>query len=83
MELEGERFRPQEIVSKSLQVDMSGQPAREAWGPFIATQGYLLVGVLETQTCLGWGPDTSGKCYWNPVRKSNKSSWDLATENFG
>jgi hypothetical protein len=35
--------------------------AREAWGePFIAPQENLAIGVSETQTCLGQGPDISG-----------------------
>jgi hypothetical protein len=47
MELEGERFGAQESVSKSFQVQMSGQLAREAWKYFYSPKGNLLVGVLE------------------------------------
>jgi hypothetical protein len=36
-------------------------------GPFIAPQGNLPVGVLETRTCPGKGPDISGTPLWNPA----------------
>jgi hypothetical protein len=44
MKLGGERLRAQESVSKCLQVEMSGQPGREAWGPFIAPEEICLLG---------------------------------------
>jgi hypothetical protein len=28
-------------------------------------------------------PDMSGKPLWNPISKTDKSSWDLATEELG
>jgi hypothetical protein len=36
-------------------------------GTFISPQENLAVGVSETQTCLGRGPDMSGKPLWKPA----------------
>jgi hypothetical protein len=38
--------------------------AREVWGPFIAPQENLAIGVSETWTCPGQGPDMSDKPLW-------------------
>jgi hypothetical protein len=51
MKLGGERLGAQESVSKCLQVEMSGQPGREAWGAFYSPRGNLSVRVSETRTC--------------------------------
>jgi hypothetical protein len=48
-------------------------PAREAWGPFIAPQGNLVIGVSETRTCPSRGPDMSNHRLWNPAKKLNNS----------
>jgi hypothetical protein len=45
-------------------------------GPFIAPlppQGNLAVGVPETQTSKGQGPDMSSKPLWNPATKPDKA----------
>jgi hypothetical protein len=47
--------------------------AREAWGPFIAPQGNLAIGVLETWTYLGGGLDMSGQPLRNLAGESDKS----------
>jgi hypothetical protein len=36
-------------------------------GPFIAPQENLAVGVSETQTCPGRGPDMSDQHLWKPT----------------
>jgi hypothetical protein len=55
--------------------------AEEAWGPFIAPQRNMSVGVSETQTYLSWGPDMSGNHLWNPTLESDKSdSRDLTRD---
>jgi hypothetical protein len=41
--------------------------AREVWGPFIAPQENLAVGVTETRTCPGWGLHMSRQPLWNPA----------------
>jgi hypothetical protein len=50
-------------------------PAREAWGPFIAPppQGNLVVGVSETRTYPGRGLDMSGHHLWNLAKKPDKA----------
>jgi hypothetical protein len=36
-------------------------------GPFIAPQENLAIGVLETRTCPGRGPDMSSQPLWKPA----------------
>jgi hypothetical protein len=36
-------------------------------GPFIAPQENLAIGVSETRTCLGRGPDIPGTPLWKPA----------------
>jgi hypothetical protein len=50
-------------------------------GAFIAPQGNLAVGVSETQTCPGWGPDMSGQALWNPAWELNKSGFRDLTQD--
>jgi hypothetical protein len=57
--------------------------AEAAWGPFIAPQGNLPIGVSEIQTCPSWGPDMSGNHLWNPTLEPDKFgsrdlTWDRA-----
>jgi hypothetical protein len=40
---------------------------------FIALQENLAVGVSETRTRLGWGPDMSDHHLWNPAKKPDKA----------
>jgi hypothetical protein len=47
--------------------------ARESWGPFIAPQENLVVGVLETRACPGQEPNMSGHRLWNPAAKPDKA----------
>jgi hypothetical protein len=47
-------------------------PAREAWGPFIAPLRESSHWVLETRTCLGQGPDMSGLGLWNLDKELDK-----------
>jgi hypothetical protein len=42
-------------------------------GPFIAPQGNLPIGVSETRTCLGRGPNMFDHRLWNPTRKADKA----------
>jgi hypothetical protein len=57
--------------------------AREAWGPFIAPQENLVVGVSETRTCLGQGPDMFGQPLWMLAWGPDMSVWDLVAEELG
>jgi hypothetical protein len=63
MKLRGERLGANESVSKCLQCVASH--AREAWGPFIGPQENLAVGVSETWTFPGRGPNMSSQPLWN------------------
>jgi hypothetical protein len=55
--------------------------AREVWEAFYSPQGNLAVGVSETHTCLGRGPDMSGTHLWNPAWGPDMSSpWDLTRD---
>jgi hypothetical protein len=38
------------------------------------------LGVSETQTCPGWGPNISETTLWNPDKELDKVGWDLAIE---
>jgi hypothetical protein len=57
----GRGLRTESSSWRSLKYEMSGQSCYRRGGPFIAPQGNLAVGVSETRTCSGWGPDMSGQ----------------------
>jgi hypothetical protein len=62
----GERLGSQESVSKCLQCENEWSVVLErCGGPFIAPQENLVVGVSETQTCPGQGPDMPDQPLWN------------------
>jgi hypothetical protein len=42
-------------------------------GAFIAPQGNLVIGVSETQACLGREPDMSSHHLWNLAKKPDKA----------
>jgi hypothetical protein len=68
MKLRGDRLGAQENVSKCLQYENEWSAMLERHGrAFIAPppQENLAVGVSETQTCPGRGPDMSDKLLWN------------------
>jgi hypothetical protein len=52
--------------------------AREAWGPFIVPQENLTIGVSETRTYPGRGPDMSGKHLWKPAWGPDMSDLGLS-----
>jgi hypothetical protein len=56
-------------------VKLVANGAREAWGAFYSPQENLAVGVSETRTCPGRGPNMSGHCLWNPAAKPDKTVW--------
>jgi hypothetical protein len=67
MELEGERFRAQESISKCLHVENEWPTGLgRHGGPFIAPQGNLPIGVSESRTCSDWG----GGHVWQPSLES-------------
>jgi hypothetical protein len=47
-------------------------------GSFIVSQENLAVGVLETRTCPGRGPDISGQPLWNPAWGPDMSDLGLS-----
>jgi hypothetical protein len=47
-------------------------------GSFIVSQENLAVGVSETQTCPGRGPDMSGQPLWNPAWGPDMSDLGLS-----
>jgi hypothetical protein len=71
-------------VSQSVcNVQWVASSAREAWGPIIAPQENLVVGVSETRTCLGRGPDMSDQPLWNPTWGLDMSSSGLSCWGIG
>jgi hypothetical protein len=61
-------------VSQSVcKLNCVANPAREAWGTFYIPQGNLAVGVSETWTCPGRGPDMFVHHLWNPSQKPDKA----------
>jgi hypothetical protein len=60
MKLRGERLEAQECLKVFAMCIESSSELERRGGPFIALQENLVVGVSETQACLGRGPDMSG-----------------------
>jgi hypothetical protein len=51
---------------------------REVWRAFYSPQENLAIGVSETQTCSGRGPDMSGQPLWNPAWGPDMSGLGLS-----
>jgi hypothetical protein len=71
--LEERGWELRRVLQSVCKVKFVANCAREAWGPFIAAEGNLAVGVSETRTCPDRGLDIYGHCLYNPAVKSDKA----------
>jgi hypothetical protein len=75
--------RAQEAVKRLCKWSGISPPRERGWRAFYRESGKRAVGVSETQTCPGRGPDMSGHPPWNPAWGRICLVWDLVAEKLG